>query len=100
MPGGGVLQGAAQAQWHRIGHAPDDGTYEYVNKKTGEVMQVPKGIDPGFDYSVGEAKFGRRLSQDEYDFWNDPARWQKLTPGIGKLPSVQPEFHCEIYRSS
>lgn len=65
-----------------IGQAPDDGTYEYVNKKTGEVLQVPKGIDPGFDYSVGEAKFGRRLSQDEYDFWmDDPARWQKLTPG-------------------
>ena len=43
---------------------------------------MPKGIDPGFDYSVGEAKFGRRLSQDEYDFWkDDPARWQKLTPG-------------------
>jgi hypothetical protein len=66
-----------------IGQAPDDGTYEYVNKKTGEVMQVPKGIDPGFDYSVGEAKFGRRLAQAEYDQWKGKRAdaWQSLTPG-------------------
>lgn len=27
---------------------------EYTNRKTGEVMRVPDGIDPGFDYNVGE----------------------------------------------
>jgi len=66
-----------------IGEAPDDGTYEYVNKKTGEVMQVPKGIDPGFDYSVGEAKFGRRLAQEEFAQWQGEkgSAWQSLTKG-------------------
>jgi uncharacterized protein with gpF-like domain len=34
--------------------APDDGTYEYVNKRTGEVHEVPKGIDPGWDYNPGK----------------------------------------------
>lgn len=33
-----------------VGTAPDDGTYEWVDKKTGEVHEIPKGIDPGFDY--------------------------------------------------
>ena len=66
-----------------IGQAPDDGTYEYVNKKTGEVLQVPKGIDPGFDYSVGEAKFGKRLSADEFAAWEGEKgkAWQSITSG-------------------
>ena len=65
-----------------ITQAPDDGHYEYVNKKTGEVLLVPKGIDPGFDYSIGQAKFGRTLSEAEFDYWQDnPDRWRKLTPG-------------------
>lgn len=66
-----------------IGRAPDDGTYEYVNKKTGEVQQVPKGIDPGFAYSVGEAKFGRRISDELYRQYQDDAAgaWEVITPG-------------------
>lgn len=35
--------------------APDDGPdLTYRNKRTGEVFQVPRGIDPGFGYNVGE----------------------------------------------
>ncbi|WP_303909476.1 phage minor head protein [Thiohalomonas denitrificans] len=33
--------------------APADESVEWVNKRTGEVMQVPKGIDPGWDYNPG-----------------------------------------------
>jgi uncharacterized protein with gpF-like domain len=33
--------------------APDDGTYEWTNKKTGETMEIPKGIDPGWQYAPG-----------------------------------------------
>jgi len=35
--------------------APEEGTYEYVNKNTGEVSQVPRGIDPGWDYNPGKS---------------------------------------------
>ena len=35
--------------------APDLGTREWVNQRTGEVMDVPRGIDPGFDYNPGVA---------------------------------------------
>lgn len=35
--------------------APDDGTYEWTDKRTGEVHTIPNGIDPGFAYNVGEA---------------------------------------------
>lgn len=34
--------------------APQIETREWVDKKTGEVHQVPVGIDPGWDYNVGE----------------------------------------------
>ncbi len=37
----------------RVGTAPDDGTYEYVDPGTGEVHSVPKGIDPGWAYNPG-----------------------------------------------
>lgn len=35
--------------------APKLGTREWVNKRTGEVHQVPIGIDPGWDYNPGQA---------------------------------------------
>lgn len=33
--------------------APPIQTREWVNKRSGEVMQVPAGIDPGWDYNAG-----------------------------------------------
>lgn len=35
--------------------APDEGEQEYVNRRTGEVLQVPKGIEPGWAYNPGSA---------------------------------------------
>ncbi len=35
--------------------APEDGSYEWVNRNTGEVEQIPTGIDPGWNYAPGEA---------------------------------------------
>nr|WP_284694402.1 phage minor head protein [Rhodoplanes serenus] len=35
--------------------APPIETYQWTNPKTGEVHQVPKGIDPSFDYNPGQA---------------------------------------------
>jgi len=34
---------------------PDNGTYEWTNPQTGEVEEIPKGLDPGWNYSPGES---------------------------------------------
>lgn len=39
---------------------PDDGTFTWTNPRTGEVMRVPNGIDPGFNRNAG-AKFSDEL---------------------------------------
>ena len=36
--------------------APDDGSYDWVDKRTGEVHTIPRGIDPGFDYTPNRAR--------------------------------------------
>ncbi len=63
--------------------APDNGTYQWTDKKTGETHTVPKGIDPGWDYNVGEAAWGRRLADDTMNAWRAQGAdaWQRLTPG-------------------
>lgn len=33
-----------------VSQTPDDGDYEWVDKATGEIHRIPRGIDPGFDY--------------------------------------------------
>lgn len=33
--------------------APDDGTYEYTDARTGEVHTLPRGVDYGWDYAPG-----------------------------------------------
>lgn len=38
-----------------ISTRPDGPTRNYVNPRTGEVIAVPEGIDPGFGYNVGKA---------------------------------------------
>lgn len=35
--------------------APEIVMRDWLDKRTGEIKQVPVGIDPGFDYNVGEA---------------------------------------------
>ena len=37
--------------------APKEGTYEWVNPKTGEIMTVPNGIDPGWAYNPGKTSW-------------------------------------------
>jgi len=37
--------------------APAVETFEWVDKSTGTVRRIPKGIDPGWDYHVGKAGF-------------------------------------------
>lgn len=44
-----------------VGKAPPDVMREMINKRTGEVMQVPVGVDPAFHYPPG----GRRAHLDK-----------------------------------
>ncbi|MEZ8102140.1 phage head morphogenesis protein [Vibrio bivalvicida] len=43
--------------------APDDGTKRWVNKRTGEVETLPKGIEPGWNYNPGKHR-QQALSED------------------------------------
>ncbi|MDA8170308.1 MAG: hypothetical protein M0Z48_00565 [Nitrospiraceae bacterium] len=42
----------------KVNKAPDDGTYEWTNPHTGEIIEVPKGIDPGWAYNPGKVAGG------------------------------------------
>lgn len=43
--------------------APDLGMQEYVNKRTGQVVSVPTGIDPGWAYNPGQVSRLARAEQ-------------------------------------
>jgi hypothetical protein len=60
--------------------APDEAPPDQIDPKTG----LPAGIDEGWDYSVGEAARGKRLSDEVMAEWRahkDEGDWQRLTPG-------------------
>jgi hypothetical protein len=42
--------------------APKEGTYEWVNPGTGEIIDVPKGIDPGWAYNPGKEALDASLA--------------------------------------
>ncbi len=80
--------------------APDDGDYEWTNPKTGETRRIPKGLDPGWDYNVGEAAWGKRVSDETMTAWKTEGgkAWKTLTPGDYKsagrpdrVPMDQPQ---------
>lgn len=51
--------------------APPIRTREYINDRTGETIQVPNGIDPGWDYNPGQARGAasqQHLQQTETEF--------------------------------
>lgn len=58
--------------------------------KTGEVM--PAGIDPGWDYNVGEAAWGRKISDQAMAEWRKEGRdaWERL-PGTDWQEAGRPE---------
>ena len=85
-----------------VTEAPDDVLREWVNRRTGEVSQVPVGIDPGWDRNPGierqrwaelhlqgkleaaDEDAARTLSADLIDSW----RFQRLREGsaTGSVP--------------
>jgi len=62
---------------------PDNGTYQWINKQTGERLRLPSGIDPGFAYNVGNAAWGRQISQEAMSAWQAQGAkaWEALTFG-------------------
>lgn len=49
----------------KVGTAPDDGTFEWTNPATGEVRDIPRGIDPGWDYNPGKQWMNPRTGRLE-----------------------------------
>lgn len=54
------VRALSQRDLERLGkagpdEAPADGTFSWTDKNTGEVFEIPQGVDPGFDYNVGAA---------------------------------------------
>ena len=39
-----------------ISPRPNDGTRKWINRRTGELTDVPAGIDPGFGFNIGAAR--------------------------------------------
>lgn len=76
---------ADRAEWataKAAGHgtAPNNGTYEWTDKKSGQVHTIPNGIDPGWDYNVGKSagKSFRVLGEKFDTLPNDISRaWMK-----------------------
>lgn len=55
------IETLSQRDLERLGKSgpdptPDDGTYEWLDKRTGQTHTIPKGIDPGWDYTPGETR--------------------------------------------
>ncbi|WP_447926939.1 phage head morphogenesis protein [Vreelandella sp. EE27] len=42
--------------------APRGGTYEHIDNATGEVLTVPNGVQPGFDYAPGQTAAERVIA--------------------------------------
>lgn len=63
--------------------APEVTTYQWTDKRTGEVRDIPDGIDPGWAYNVGEAAWGRPLAQQAMGQWakEGAEAYDRLTPG-------------------
>ena len=94
----GLRAKAMKRRGLNVSERPNDGTREWLNKATGEIQKIPNGIDAGFDYSVGQAHIGQRLSAKQMsDYKAQGANaWQSLTEGnyktLGlaeKLPLVK-----------
>ena len=60
--------------------APAIKTYAWKDARGG-LHQIPVGIDPGWDYNVGEAAMGRGLAQKAAQAPQTGRMWQRLTKG-------------------
>ena len=80
--------------------APETEYYEWEDKDTGKIHRIPEGIDPGWDYNVGEAAWGKRLSDEAMSAWKaqGASAYERLVPGSWetysrpeKIPADEPK---------
>ncbi len=57
-----MTAGQLQRQGIEVSESPDVPRVPYINKRTGEVQQIPKGVHPAFHYAPG----GRRASLGQH----------------------------------
>lgn len=75
-----------------ITKAPQDGTREWANPATGEIMDIPNGIDPGWAYNPGETAWGRDWALREAQKF-DSGKWVDIDSwgaGAYKRPDQVP----------
>lgn len=78
-----------------VGTAPPDEMRTVVNKRTGEEMQVPKGVHPAFHYPPGgrRANLGKFM-MDKADASAAVTAARVLASGVNQwMPLVQTEFN-------
>lgn len=66
--------------------APNDGTYEYLDKRSGEIISIPNGIDPGFQYRPGES-FLKAQTPRQLEGWPDKIAPIPSTRALDALPA-------------
>lgn len=95
------IETLAQRDLDRMGKSgpdptPDDGTYEWLDKRTGKTHTLPKGVDPGWDYTPGATrdliaevkakaaglpgKLGEALAQDVAQLAPNGPDWHARSP--------------------
>ncbi|WP_432460807.1 phage minor head protein [Agarivorans sp. QJM3NY_25] len=68
----------------QVSQVPDDGSFEWMDKITGEQHQIPRGIDPGFHYRPLPPK--QRVQQAKQQIASKPPLAERLTPRM--VPSA------------
>ncbi|WP_281545916.1 phage minor head protein [Grimontia sp. SpTr1] len=56
---------ADEAKKRGISESPDLRHTTWTHKRTGEVMEVPEGVDPGWDHNPGKARASERQRRDK-----------------------------------
>lgn len=69
---------------------PEIKTYEHLDKRTGELVPVPKGVDPGFAYTPGKSWLRHQTPQFKEN-WQSSIE-DKKQPTIPAGPVVKPEL--------
>jgi hypothetical protein len=70
--------------------APQDETYPWKNPSTGEIIDVPKGIDPGWAYSPGRTAWGDNFIETNKD------EWKRITKGDWKSEGRPQNIRVDI----